>query len=363
MYAGKIMRDIDRWVAQGYIDAATAERLRSDMRCEHRSAISLGNILWVMAAVLIGAAILTIIAANAQEIPRGVRVLGLFLLIAAAYLGGAYFKNRDRPAMGESLYLIGAAAFGASIALIGQMYHMSGDEAQAILIWCIATLIAALLLRSPILTNASVLLALAWLFYSFEWWHHGARQSHLFLLIMAAVWAISYFSQSRVARNMVILAIIFYALLFGVENEPISMGLLLATVSVAIFLIAYFAPDGVERVAQLGGPQPVHPVIGFLAGMGLLQAQFTEEFWPMLILALVAFAGIVAALLMRGRQSRMMRWVAYLGFVVELALIYAITVGTLMETGALFLFSGLALALVAFLITRIERRISALVPS
>ena len=72
-------------------------------------------------------------------------------------------KTRDHGAIGEALYIIAAAAFGASIALIGQMYHMSGDESDAVVTWCVGTGIAALALRSNPLTVAAVALASTWL--------------------------------------------------------------------------------------------------------------------------------------------------------------------------------------------------------
>jgi len=358
-YAGKVSHDIDRWVERGLIDEATASALRQDVERTKRSAISLGTVLSVMAAVLVAAAILIIVAANIEPIPRIARVLGLFCIIAASYLGGALLKARDRNGFGEALYVIGLAAFGASIALIGQMYHMSGDEAQAVLLWCLAGIFAAALLRSPILTNAAVLLSCAWLLLAFDWGRVDEGPSYLFLVLMAVIWALSYWTESRVARHLVILAVLFYALLYAISDDAIMVGIILIALSIATFAAAYFAPDAVERFAQLGGPQPIHPLFCFLLGVGLLQVQFADNFGPMLLLSLVAFAGIVIALVLRGRESRLMRWVAYLAFVVELALLYFMTIGTMVETGALFLFSGFALAAVAFFISRIERRIAA----
>jgi uncharacterized membrane protein len=357
-YAAKLEQDIDRWAASGLIDAATATRLREDARRNGRSSISLGTVLAVMAAVLVGAAILITIAANFEAIPRIVRVLGLFAIIAASYVGGAVLQSLGRKAAGEALYIIGAAAFGASIALIGQMYHMSGDEAQAILVWCLATMVAALLLRSPMLTNACIPLAVAWLLFAFDWGRLDHGPSYWFLILVAAIWLVSYWTGSRAARHLVILSVIFYAVLYGIGDDAVAVGVLLASVSAALFVGAWLFPEAVERFARLGGPQPILPLIGFLFGIGMLQVQFSDTFGPMLALALFAFAGIVAALLLRGRESRLMRWTAYIAFTAELVLVYVVMVGTMMETGALFMFSGFALAAVAFIISRIERRIA-----
>lgn len=355
-YVSNVKTEIDRWAAQGLIDRATAGQLVADIETRKGNGLSFGSVLAIMAATLVGAAILLFISANWELIPRLTRVLGLFGLILGGYAGGAVLKIRGNPAFGEVLYLVGAAAFGGSIALVGQMYHMSGDETEAVFIWCVGTILAAAGLRSPILTNASVVLAVGWLTMrgvDFNW---NNAFPHMFLVLAAVIWAVSYWTKSIVARHLLLLSIILYALMLGVETSLVTVGIGLALVSAGVFLAAHFAADEVERFAQLGGPYPAYSLVGFLVGIGMVQAQSFENFGPMLLATLVAFGGIVAALLMRGRQSALMRWIAYAAFTVELGFLYIVTLGTMIDTAALFLFSGVALALVAFFIMRIEKR-------
>lgn len=356
-YAGKVRVDVERWVVTGLIDRATANRLLADVDAHSGRSFSFGNVLAIMAAILLGASILIFVAANWETIPRLARMLSLFAVIFASYVGGALLKRRGS-GFGEALYLLGAAAFGGSIALIGQMYHLSGDESQAVIVWCFGTMLAAVGLRSPILTNAAVVLATTWLWLrGFEW---GAVKNfpHAFLLIGAIIWAISYWTRSAAARHLLLLAVIFYALLFGIAYGLAETGIGLALLSTGVFLAAHFAGDTVERFAKLGGPYPAHPLIGFLLGISMVQVEVYDQFGPMLLTTLVAFSGIVAALLMRGRQSALMRWIAYIAFSVELCFLYVVTLGTMISTASLFLFSGVALAIVAYLIMRIEKRMA-----
>lgn len=357
-YSGRVRADIERWVFTGLIDRATGERLAADVDKHSGKSFSFGNVLAIMAAILLGASVLVFVAANWEAIPRLARVLSLFALIFVSYVGGALLKQRGS-GFGEALYLLGAASFGASIALIGQMYHLTGDESQAVLAWCFGTMLAAAGLRSPVLTNAAVVLATTWLWMrGFEW---GAVKDfpHAFLLIGAVIWAISYWTRSAAARHLLLLAVISYAMLFGINHGTAETGIGLALLSTAIFLAAHFAHDAVERFAKLGGPYPAHSLIGFLVGMSMVQVTVFDEFGPMLLATLVAFSGIVAALLMRGRQSALMRWIAYIAFSIELCFLYIVTLGTMISTAGLFLFSGVALAIVAYVIMRIERRLAA----
>ncbi|HEY5819347.1 MAG TPA: DUF2157 domain-containing protein [Mesorhizobium sp.] len=361
-YAEKVRLDIERWVASGLVDRATGDRLAIEIVKTAPRAFTFGSVLAAMAAILLGASVLVFIAANWEAIPRIVRVLALFALIFGSYVGGALLKERGS-GFGEALYLLGAVAFGGSIALIGQMYHLSGDETEAILVWCIGTAVAAAGLRSPMLTNAAVLLAITWLLMRTGDWGRSAGFPYFYLVLAAALWAISYWTRSMAARHILLLSISLYAVLFGfsfVFSDDFAtfgvVGAALAILATIVFFAAHNFPEDVERYAQLGGPAPAHSLIAFVVGIAMVQVKVYDQFGLMLLATLVAFAGIVTALLLRGRQSALMRWIAYAAFTVELAFLYFVTLGALIDTAALFLFSGLALAGVAFFIMRLERR-------
>jgi len=281
--------------------------------------------------------------------------MGIFVLIAAGYVGGAALKARGQNGLGEAAYLVGCAAFGGGIALIGQMYHLSGDERAAILVWCFGTVLAAAALRSSSLTAASVVLSVAWLLTGIC--DGSAGPDRNFLPIALAIWCLSWWTRSIASRHLLLLSLVLYGALLAVDGDALTVGLWMALVSAIVFVAALTQPETVERFARLGGPAPAHPLIGFLVGIALVQVQLSEQFWPMLIASLIAFAGIVAALVLRGEQSRLMRWIAYAAFVLELCVLYVVTIGTTIETSALFLLSGVALGVVALFIARIERRL------
>ena len=74
------------------------------------------------------------------------------------------------------------------------------------------------------------------------------------------------------------------------------------------------------------------------------------------IAAALALAGIVAAVVLAGRESRGLRWIAYTGFAVELCLIYAVMIQDMLGTAGFFLAAGVILGLLALAIIRIEKR-------
>jgi uncharacterized membrane protein len=357
-YGSRVRRDILRWTELGLIDKAAADALRRDVEANERKSLSFRSVLAIMAALLFGAAILLVIAANWEAFPRLLRVGALFAIIFAAYVGGALFKLRGNSAVAEGVWLVGAAAFGGSIALIGQMYHLSGDEAGAVLTWCAGTALAAVALRSGPLTVAAVGLAASWLFLEGVALWSETRVPHSFVLVAAGLWLVSYWTGSRASRNLLLLSLIFYATLSAVHHDMLIIPALLALVSAGLFAAAVYAPDVVERIARMDGNMPAHALIGFLTGMTILQFDLIDESAALVTAALVGFAGIAAAVVLGGRESRGLRWIAYLGFTCQMAFVYVVTVGTMLGTAGLFLASGLALGLVALVIIRVERRMN-----
>src|SRR5690606_42043204 len=135
------------------------------------------------------------IAAHVEAIPLRARVVGQLSLYLAGYVGGAFLKLSGRPAAGEGAWIVAAAGFGASIALIAQIYHMSGDEAEAVFVWGAGTALAAAALRSGPLTAGAVLLAGAWMLMrtSSAWWLAGPPLP--WLAVAAALYALSFWTR------------------------------------------------------------------------------------------------------------------------------------------------------------------------
>jgi uncharacterized membrane protein len=358
-YSSRVRADAGRWVASGLIDGKTAEAIVLDVNAHERRSLSFGSILAIMAALLFGAALLVFVASNWEAMPRLGRVGALFAIIFAGYVGGAALKLNDHAAIAEGVWLIAAAAFGGGIALIGQMYHLSGDETQAVLTWCAGTAVAAAALRSGPLTMGAVALAAAWLFLrEVDFWR-DTDFPYYFAVIAAVLWLISYWTNSAASRHLILLSLVFYAALLAVEHDSDLVGIaaVLAAVSAALFGLAVVMPEQTEKIARLGGLLPVHGLISFLTGMMMIQFELADEDGTgFAIAAAIGLAGIVAAVVLAGRESRGLRWIAYTGFALELCMIYVVMIQDMLGTAGFFLAAGVILGLLALAIIRIEKR-------
>lgn len=357
-YSARVKSDIDRWVGAGMIDAATAARLVRDVEERQRRSPGLGSVLAMLAALLFAAAILIFVAANWEAFARIARVLALFALILAGYVGGAVLKGRGHFAAGEAAWLVAAAAFGGSIALIGQMYHLSGDEASALVVWGAGTALAALALRSNPLTVAAVGIADAWLLLSLSGGGRrftGLEPGQIFVPALLALFALSFWSRSQPARHLIVLSLIFYAATLAVDHGTLGVSVALAVAGAGAFAIAVLAPGPADRIVQLGGRLPFHGLVGYLTAMGLMQFELIDG--PGFVAAAaLALAGIALAILFGGRDSRGLRWLAYVGFAFELCLIYIATMGSMLGTAGFFLVAAVTLSVFAFVVFRIEKR-------
>ena len=272
-YSVRVKRDIARWVEQGLIAPAIAGQLVRDVEQNERKAMSFGSVLAMMAALLFGAAILVLIAANWEAFPRLLRVAALFATILGGYVGGAVLKTRDHAAAGEALYLIAAAAFGASIALIGQMYHMSGDESAALVTWCVGTGIAALALRSnPLTIAAARWRAPGWCCAVWTIWPSSSAP-HLFIVLAALLWLVSYWTrqQAGASSDPAVRHLLCRAACRGRRQRRRRHRLAARRRLGGAVCRCGAAARPRRAVARLDGHFVVHCLIGFLVGIGMIR--------------------------------------------------------------------------------------------
>lgn len=358
-YSSRVRSDIARWAKAGLIDAATAESLARDVEANERKSLSFGTILAMLAALLFGAAILIFVAANWDAVPRLARVASLFAVILGGYVGGAVLKTRDHAAIGEALWIVAAAAFGGSIALIGQMYHLSGDEASVLVTWGAATALAAVALRSNSLTVAAVGIADAWLFLKgFDYFTQTAFP-HAFVVMAVVLFAISFWTRSQPARHLIILSLLFYLVLLAMHQATLLVAIPVVVVSIALFAAGVLAPEPVDRFLQLDGRLPLHALLGFLTGLAIIQFELADKSTydsGFTIASVIALAGIGASIVLAGRESRGLRWLAYLGFAFELAMIYIVTLQSMLDTAGFFLAAAVLFGILAIVIIRVEKR-------
>ncbi len=161
-HLGWLKREIEGWRAAGIVSDEQAEAVLSRYPNgeEHRARVAFYVSLF--AVVLIGAGILSFIAANWAGMAPSSRISLILAGMAVFYGVGAWFRwRRDLPILGNSLLLLGGVTYGAGVWLIGQTYHLNADWPLGFFLWFLGLLPLALVTRwGPIVAVTSAILTL-----------------------------------------------------------------------------------------------------------------------------------------------------------------------------------------------------------
>ena len=159
---------LERWISNGLIDPATAERIRAyegeqektqGLRWPVLLAISLGG-------VLLGAGVLLFVAAHWDTLSPDARFGLVLLLVALFHVAGAFAGERFS-VLSTTLHAIGTICLGAGIFLAGQIFNLQEHWPGGVMLWMIGAWVAFALLRDWPQAMLVALLTPAWL--SSEW--------------------------------------------------------------------------------------------------------------------------------------------------------------------------------------------------
>lgn len=207
-----LAQEAAEWVEEGLISEPQAEQIcrRYDVDYHRAKNRSFGyNVLVGLGYLFIGLAIITLLGANWDEIPRALRMAGLLALtVTTQVLALRRYCGGDRSG-GVGLFLLGNLFFGAAIILIAQIYHLGEHMPDGVFWWALGCLPFALLTRNPWLALQANILALAWFFLEISLGFYPA----LFPLFVLA----SVFALWRGPRSIVLLLVVVASIGFWVE--------------------------------------------------------------------------------------------------------------------------------------------------
>ena len=194
VFVRRLRAEVQQWEADGIISAEQAEAIRdryeSDAPAASGSAI--GNrvvtVVAIMGAVLIGLGIIAFIAANWSEIPKLAKLAMMVVGTPAIYVIGWFLGYRfDYPRIGIAIILLGAIAFGASIHLVAQTYHVPVNHPNLVPLWFLGVIPLAYITRSRAMLGLSIILFLAAAGFRAQEWVPDLGNEATILLIPGAL--------------------------------------------------------------------------------------------------------------------------------------------------------------------------------
>lgn len=359
MYRGRLERDLKLWTQQGLLDAPTADRLLKEYD-SRESSFSLGRVLMMIAALLMSAAVLLLVAANWEAIPRLVRVVGIVALIWGAYLAGGLLTQRGAPRLAAAFLAAGTLSFGGAIALIGQMYHLSGDAVQAMLVWFAGSVIAAALLRSGAVTAIAGFLAFAVAWTDWSEAYHASDTLLLWLMPLMAVIIIllvRYTDAGRVRHIAYLLLVAWLAFIYGEHDTP-TTAIAIASLGALAYLLAAVPQSPLHALARSAGAAPAfYSYLVLLLGLLVLHFEY-DAVGDRLMLGIITLVAAIGGIVLSGKENGAVRYLGYATFAAETLYLASETIGSIIGTSGFFLISGLVVALIAWAVIVVERRFS-----
>ena len=158
-FATRLATEIQGWIRDGLVSAEQGARILARYPPDGGWLSRPAALFGLIGGGLVAAGLALVISHNWESIHRWVKLGGLIALLLAAHWGGLRLRERGYSRLAEGSTVIGGALLLLGIALIGQIYNLSGRAADAVQLWWILLLPAAYALPSlglGILTYAGV---------------------------------------------------------------------------------------------------------------------------------------------------------------------------------------------------------------
>lgn len=151
---------------QGWLDSGTARSLLAlaEEKESRRGWLSLTSVLTVLGGGAAVLGVILLVAANWDSLSDAFKIGGFLILLAATHGGGLWIRWAGKPYIktADALNFLGAGLFLAGVGLISQIYNLHGYPPKAILLWLVAVLPLAFLLRSGPIAALAVFALLLW---------------------------------------------------------------------------------------------------------------------------------------------------------------------------------------------------------
>lgn len=143
----KLQIESQKWISVGIIDETQKNsllKIYDDEIAAKKNKISIGlpAIIMGLAGVLLCTGIIIFYAANWRSMPPSAKLAQVFLLIILTYAISYYFliiKNSNI-LLGRIMLMTGMVSYGAGIALVAQIYHISAHPTNGMLAWAIGAM-------------------------------------------------------------------------------------------------------------------------------------------------------------------------------------------------------------------------------
>jgi uncharacterized membrane protein len=361
-YRTRVERDLQRWRAAGWVDERGDAAIRADL-ASRKSGFGIASVFAVLGAVLFGFAVLSFVAANWNAMPKLARLLLLGATLWGCYAAAGALFIRKLDLFAHAAVLAGVAVYGAAIMLIAQMYHMDGNPPDAVLVWALGALLAAVLARSGVALAAAFVLLVTWS----VWERTLSGGAHwIFLIPWGVAAGIALWLRWRPALHLAALALVVWLIPLGYFVLGGHAHWLVALIGVLVAVACVAAGPAIDRsvpashaiftyaLATAFAALYMMQFIDSIVLFGLRAPHAVGQLAVQAILVLALLIGAMVWALMSDNRAAL--WLAYAAFTLEIFSLYARMLGTLLNTSLFFLLAAMLVSLLAWAAYRLHQR-------
>ena len=139
-----IANESSKWVDDGIISAETRDGILASYTAVRR----LPAVIWALGLTMIGLGVLSFIAANWNALGRIVKIVIIVGLYAASVAASYHFRKKGRETASDLLLFLSGFFLLGGIALMSQVFHISGNVGDLLITWLIVYLPTFLIVRN-----------------------------------------------------------------------------------------------------------------------------------------------------------------------------------------------------------------------
>ncbi|WP_062197491.1 DUF2157 domain-containing protein [Massilibacterium senegalense] len=171
----------------------------------------------ILASILIGVGILTLVASNWRDFDNMVRLTILMVTMVSFYGAGYMVYERNKQILGSGLIGLGYITLGAGIFLTGQMYQLQAYNANIFVIWAIMGLLLMLFYKDFFFYLLTFSVITAGQLYSLA--NFSDFNLYLYLLVLLGLGHFTYHRPKYMSNVLFSLTVIWMSAAFILKNE------------------------------------------------------------------------------------------------------------------------------------------------
>ncbi|MGN0811458.1 MAG: DUF2157 domain-containing protein [Akkermansia muciniphila] len=141
------LKDIQRLEQDGFISPELAQQIAAHYASATGNGVWLRRLLMLLAGCMVLGGIISLIAANWEEIPPLLKMLAGIALLIGFWVG--FFRLRQaHPYAAEVCALLGCGMWAADVALYGQIFQLQNADVDGLFVWWLGVVAVPFLVRA-----------------------------------------------------------------------------------------------------------------------------------------------------------------------------------------------------------------------